>query len=123
MSPQDMDDMPGAMREAARVLQRGGRMCIAVVHPINSAGTFIEHADDSPFVIERSYFEHRRYADTVERDDLPMTFHSRHWTTEDYSRALEAAGLLIERLREIGDPANPRWRRVPLFLHVRALKR
>jgi ubiquinone/menaquinone biosynthesis C-methylase UbiE len=40
MSLQDMDDMPAAIREAARVLEPGGRFCLAVVHPVNSAGTF-----------------------------------------------------------------------------------
>ena len=53
-----------------------------------------------------------------------MTF--RGWTHsfEDYSRALESAGLVIEAVRE--PPGAPeldaRWRRVPMFLMLRALK-
>ena len=36
----DIADMPGAVREAARVLGPGGRFCICVTHPINDAGAF-----------------------------------------------------------------------------------
>ncbi len=122
MSLMDMDDMAGAVREAARVLEPGGRLCIAVVHPLNSAGRFVEKTDDSPFVLEGSYFERRRYDESLERDGLRMTFHSIHWTLEDYLRALTDARLLIEQLREVTDEKHPRWRRAPLFLHVRALK-
>src|SRR6266508_1607388 len=34
MSLGDIDDMAGAVREMARVLEPGGRLCVAVVHPI-----------------------------------------------------------------------------------------
>jgi ubiquinone/menaquinone biosynthesis C-methylase UbiE len=51
MSLQDVDDMPGAVSEIARVLVPGGRACLAVVHPLNSAGAFESHDDDSRFVI------------------------------------------------------------------------
>ncbi len=54
-----------------------------------------------------------------------MTFLDAHRPLEDYFQALEAAGLVVERLREIPDTSDsegaPRWRRVPLFLHIRAL--
>jgi hypothetical protein len=56
-----------------------------------------------------------------------MTFHSRHRPLEVYSQALEAAGLLVEVLREPSVPDNAiaaeasrRWQRLPLFLHMRA---
>jgi len=68
-------------------------------------------------------------ADTVERDGLTMTFHSEHRPVEAYFMALEKAGLLVEALREPGVPESAihseegrRWRRVPLFLHLRALR-
>lgn len=59
-----------------------------------------------------------------------LTFHSEHRPVEAYSRALEAAGLLIEAIREVGAPdsvvaAAPgqrRWQRIPLSLHLRAVK-
>jgi hypothetical protein len=49
-----------------------------------------------------------------------------HRPLEAYSAALESAGLLIERLVEVPDATDPpgdRWRRIPLFLRLRALNR
>ena len=127
MSLQDVDDMPAAVREAARVLEPGGRFCMAIVHPINSAGSFETEAADASFVIKGDYLRAFDYADTIERDGLPMTFHSRHRPLESYSLALEAAGLLVDTLREPPVPDHAvksdrgrRWQRLPLFLHLRA---
>jgi SAM-dependent methyltransferase len=122
MSLQDVDDMNGALHEAARVLEPAGRLVAAVVHPINSAGTFESREPDAPFVIRGSYFERRRYSDAIEREGLRMTFESRHWTLEDYVTAIVDAGFVIEGLREITEPGNPRWSRLPLFLHLRAVR-
>jgi SAM-dependent methyltransferase len=122
MSLQDMDDMRSAVIEVGRVLVPGGRLCLAVVHPINAAGQFESMEDGAPYVIEGSYFERRRYTDTVERDGLSMTFHQGHWTLEDYFSALEAAGLITEAVREPVPGTGRRWDRIPLFLHIRASK-
>jgi SAM-dependent methyltransferase len=125
MSLQDIDDMPAAVRETARVLVPGGRLCLAIVHPINSAGAFETMEPDAAFVIRGSYFEGRRYEDTFERSGLKITFYSEHRPIQDYFAAIEAAGLLVERLVEIPDPKDPpgnRWQRLPLFLHLRAVK-
>jgi ubiquinone/menaquinone biosynthesis C-methylase UbiE len=123
MSLHDVDDMPAAIGEVARVLRPDGRLCAAIVHPINSAGKFAERTPDAPFVIRESYFEPRRYADSVERDGLQMTFTSVHRPLEAYFAALEDAGLVVERLVEVADTTDPpgdRWQRIPLFLHLRA---
>lgn len=127
MSPQDIDDTSAAVHEIARVLQPGGRLCMAIVHPLNSAGRFTGEDADSPFVIKGSYLEERDYADAVERAGLAMTFHSRHRPLEAYFLALEQAGFLVEALREPSIPDHAvatgrgrRWQRVPLFLHLRA---
>ncbi len=122
MSLQDIDDMDAAVREAARILEPGGRFCIAVVHPINSAHVIERERPDAPFVLAHDYFERRRTVDTIERDGLTMTFVSRHRTFEDYFRTIGEAGFLVEAVREIRDPEHQRWRRYPLFLHVRAVK-
>jgi ubiquinone/menaquinone biosynthesis C-methylase UbiE len=123
MSLMDMDDMTGGVREMGRVLEPGGLLVVAVVHPINSAGQFVprQGVDDAPYVIE-SYLGSRLYEDYLERDGLEMTFHSHHHTLEDFSRAFEAGGFLISRVRELYDDENPRWRRVPLFLRLDAVK-
>ena len=65
--------MPSAISEAARVLKPGARFCLAIVHPINSAGTFAGEEADSPFVIAGSYLEPFRYTDDVERGGLAVT--------------------------------------------------
>ena len=126
LSLQDVADLPGAVREAARVLVPGGRLCLAIVHPLNSAGRFAGDAPDSAFVLTGSYLDEYRYSDEVERDGLAMTFHSMHRPLEAYARALEDAGLLIETIREPAWPdahhltRGTGWDRVPMFCFVRA---
>jgi ubiquinone/menaquinone biosynthesis C-methylase UbiE len=118
MSLMDVDDMPGSVAELARVLEPGGRLVLAVVHPINSAHEVDREHPEDRLVLVEDYFDRRRYTDELERDGLRMTFESRHWTLQDYSEALAEAGFKVEALREVGDPQHPRWSRYPLFLHV-----
>jgi SAM-dependent methyltransferase len=119
----DVDDMPGAVREAARVLEPGGRFCICVTHPFMDAGAFESRAPDARFIVEGSYMGKRRFEGTFERAGLTITFRGWCHPLSDYARALEDAGFLIERLREPTHTLeDPRHDRVPLFLHLRALK-
>lgn len=130
MSLMDVDDLQGAVSESARVLEPGGILAMAVTHPINDAGTFESREADSPFVIEASYFGKRPWEDRTERDGLRMHFKGWAYPLEAYASALEQSGLLIEAIREpvpseeLADrlPGYQRWRRVPLFLHLRAVK-
>ena len=128
MTLQDVDDLRGAVAEIARVLEPAGRLVASVVHPINSAGRFESDEATSPFVIEGSYFETRRYSDSIDRGGLAMTFHSLHHSLETYLRAVEDAGLLVEAIREpaVSGPTGmlepDRWGRLPLFLFFRAVK-
>jgi len=115
----DVDDLDGAVAEIARVLEPGGAACLAMVHPLNSAGRF---DDDGRFVISGSYLDAFRYADTVSRDGLNMTFESQHRPIAAYFDALSGAGLVIESLREPTTPNATHWNRLPLFLHLRARK-
>jgi len=126
----DMDQMPLAVAEAARVLEPGGRLCAAIPHPVNSAGGFQGRGADAPFLIEGSYLDAAPADWILDRDGITLTFHSEHRPLEAYSRALEAAALLTEAIREPGAPtaaiaAAPgerRWQRIPMFLHLRAVK-
>ncbi len=130
MTLHDMDRMPEAVAEIARVLQPGGRLCMAIVHPLNSAGAFEARDAAAPFVISGSYLEPAPVTMTVDRGGITMTFHSEHRPLEAYARALEAAGMRIQAIREVGsgveaaarDPAEGRWARIPLFLHLLAVR-
>lgn len=126
----DIEDMPGAVREAERVLKPNGRFCVCVTHPITDIGHFAAREADAPFTVRHSYFGRQTVEDTVERAGLRITFHGWAYPLEDYARAFESAGLLIEALREPaqrddvvgGDPAEARWQRLPMFLFLRLLK-
>jgi SAM-dependent methyltransferase len=129
----DIDNLAGTIQETARVLETGGYLCLAIVHPMNSAGAFAGDSDDSPFVIEGSYLEERRYTDRIARYGLEMTFQSLHRPLEAYARSLEDSAFLIEALREPAAPPEAtdlwgvtsvaRWRRLAGFLWLRATLR
>jgi hypothetical protein len=118
MSLHDMDDLTGAVTQIARVLETGGRLCLAIVHPLNRAP---EALDD--------YFAEHRFADELDLDGLRMTFESIDRPLEAYTRALSRAGFLIEELREpkptaAALAAAPRLAEAakrPYFLHVRCV--
>ena len=126
----DIDAMPQAVSEAARVLGRPGRLCAAIPHPVNTAGGFRVPEAAAPYVISGSYLDPARSDWVFDRGGIRMTFHSEHRPLESYVRALEAGGLLIEAIREpkppghavARDKAAGRWRRIPLFLQLRAVK-
>lgn len=126
----DIDDMPAAVAEISRVLRPSGRLCLAIPHPVSTAGGFTQRDPGAPFVISGSYLDPAPLRSVVERGGIRLTFHSEHRPIEAYMRALEAAGLLTETLREVRapdevtalDPAKRRWQRIPMFLHLRAIK-
>jgi SAM-dependent methyltransferase len=128
----DVADVPAAVAEAARVLEPGGRLCACVTHPFTDAGRWAGDGDDAPFVVESGYLGARPFRDSMERAGLTMTFDGTAYPLEDYARALEAAGLAIEALREPAPAAGAaqvpegggwaRWRRIPMFLMLRAVK-
>ncbi len=121
----DVDNMPRAVKEAARVLCVGGRLCACVTHPFADAGVWESDADDARLVISDSYLEPAAFNVAVQRAGLAMTFDGRRFSLESYARAVEAAGLLIEAIRE---PAAHeaargarRWTRLPMFLFFRTV--
>ncbi|HEY2802488.1 MAG TPA: class I SAM-dependent methyltransferase [Actinomycetota bacterium] len=129
MSFQDVDDLRGAVSEAGRVLEPGGRLCLAIVHPLNSAGEFESLEPDSRFVITGSYRHPSVYEDDVAHDGMEMVFTSAHRPLADYASALFDAGFVIDQICEPTEPLEDdgpdrreRWQRVPLFLHLRGVR-
>jgi SAM-dependent methyltransferase len=116
MSLHDMDDPASAITECARVLEPGGRLCVAIVHPLNR-----------PEEGMADYFEHQHVAVPVESNGLTMTFEAIDRPLEYYTRALQHAGFVIEALREPqpdsatveAEPALAPAARRPFFLHLR----
>ncbi len=119
MSLMNLDDLERGVREAARVLEPAGQLCFSVLHPLFAAGELLDPGDpESPFVITR-YFDAPTKVWKTERGGITMTFHDRVIPISTYAGALEDAGFLLEALREIPSRNRPR---LPLYLHVRAVK-
>jgi ubiquinone/menaquinone biosynthesis C-methylase UbiE len=89
MALHDMPEPPAVIHEIARVLEPGGRLCVAIVHPLNRPPEGLDE-----------YFEEQRFKDVVTRNGLTMTFEGIDRPLESYTRALSAAGFVIEELRE-----------------------
>ena len=125
MSLQNVGPMETTVDEVARVLAPSGRFVIAITHPLNTAGDFASGSDDNdrPYVIEGSWFERRWITRPAVRGGYTMRFHFEHRPLHAYTDALADAGFLIERLRELGEPdPSDKWSRIPLFLHIRAVR-
>ena len=125
-SLQVVGDMPETVREASRVLRRGGSFCACVSHPFSDLGHFLDDDSGPIFAIRPSYFSSQWVEDTVEKDGLPMSFTGWTYTLEDYVDAFERAGLVIQTVREpIPEDSSDRfarWRQIPMFLMIRSSK-
>lgn len=129
MSLQDIADLEAAVAEVARVLVAGGRFCIAIAHPIRSAGNFTSKQADSGFSLT-SYFESRPWPWRTQHTGLQLELPGIHRPLEAYTAALEHERFVIEAMREPQPaheqasihPESARWLRVPCFLHIRAVR-
>jgi SAM-dependent methyltransferase len=109
-----VDDPALAVNEVGRILASGGRLCASIVHPIASAGSWVDHV----FVI-RDYPVARPHEERIGG----LVFANMHYPLESWSRWLEEAGFVIEVLREVPRAYLRGWDRLPMFLYLRALKR
>jgi SAM-dependent methyltransferase len=107
MCLQDVDDLPGSVREMARVLRPGGCVCIALVHPIANCSPDPSTPMDDQYLVSRPYLLPRRMEIRIERGGLAMTFVSMHRPLSAYVGAMADAGLAVTDLREHGDGVVP----------------
>jgi SAM-dependent methyltransferase len=124
---QDVDDLDAVCGEIARVLTPDGVACVAIVHPLASCG-FPDPEGEFQYVAR--YLDVMRNELAVERNGVEFTFHSAHRPIEQYSRAFESAGLVIQAIREpalsadlvVSAPRLSRHLLLPNFLYF-ALRR
>lgn len=125
----DVDDMEEAVAEAARVTSSGGRVCMAIAHPLQGIGDFAGTDRQRRYVIDRPYFEERRLTYWLDEGGSRVALNFRYRPVSAYTSAFERAGLLVESLREPAPPvdAGDRLpdlelrRLLPSFLHIRAI--
>lgn len=125
----NVEDYPGAIREAHRVLAAGGELCMSITHPCFSApvSDWVGGKGRHPrhFAIDR-YFERIAWNDRIAPTFRTPTVR-RHRPLEDYIGGALQAGFV---LRELQEPtatdedlkASPRFEpmtRVPYFLFMR----
>jgi len=123
MSLQDIDDLPRAVKEISRVLADGGKLALAIVHPMYSGGTFSPagKTPDGNFVIQRSYFKPELCISSDSRDSLSVTFYREHRPLQNYVQALLEAGFSIDQLHELTDEDEGKpLHLVPMFLDILA---
>ena len=89
MSLHDMNEPERVIGEIARVLEPGGVLCMAIVHPLNRPAA---HLDD--------YFSDQRFSERLTLKGLTMTFEGVDRPLESYTRALSDHGFVIDELRE-----------------------
>lgn len=120
----DVEDVPTAVREMARVMAPSGSGIIGLVHPFRDRGRFAGAGQDAPFVVDGTYFGRERFEDVFRRAGLEMRFAGWSQPLEAYVDALAAAGLAITGLREprpdlSGAPHLAQDARIPLFLWLK----
>lgn len=116
MSLHDMPHPAAVIKDIARVLEPGGVLCIAIIHPLNRPA---EHFDD--------YFSDQRFTEVITRNGLEMTFEGVDRPLQSYTRALSDNGFVIDELREPRASATAVERasdlapaaKKPYFLHLR----
>lgn len=131
LSIQDINPLPEAIAEAARLLRSGGRLAMVMLHPCFRIPRQSGWGWD-----EGRGLKYRRLDSYLSPLAVPMQQHERgatrsyHRPLGDYVAALNAAGLALTQIREVADMPGEKdsradrraAREFPLFLGMRAEK-
>ena len=132
MSLMDVEDYPGAVAEAHRVLRAGGELLMSITHPcfMPPVSHWVkDQAGQARFFAVDRYFDRGGWEERITpRFTAPVI--RRHRPLEDYVTAALEAGFALRELREptvTGDDLkkSPRfWKlqRIPYFLFLRWVK-
>jgi SAM-dependent methyltransferase len=107
MSLLDIDDLESAINEIGRVLQPGGSLVAAIVHPAISTYEPSDLRTDTAR-LPAPYLTSRQYRDDVtSKHGVRMVFTSVHRPIQAYLGPLFKQGLVISDFREGGDGPLP----------------
>jgi SAM-dependent methyltransferase len=105
----DVDDFEGLLREAARVLRKGGRLVYVGLHPcfIGPHSRFVA-ADEVP-TLHPGYRERRRYTEApgISPAGLRARVGAVHVPLGEFIQGFLDTGFQLERFEEIGDRQYP----------------
>jgi len=124
----DVPDLDGHLGELARVLRPGGTLVVAILHPICVAGFPL--GDGFGTFALGDYLAEEPMEWTSTRNEASIAYRFWRRPVSTYLTVLGAAGLAVVEAREPTPssglvarlPEATQWTRVPLFLHLRAVK-
>ncbi len=124
----DVEDLPGTLREACRVLKHGGRVYASVLHPCfdgnHEQGIGRQGHGENREVVVKNYFEPATWEAPLYQGTIPVLW--RHRTLTEYVSAFADSGLRILRLWEPRPnahqheqaPVMAKWlNKIPLYLY------
>ncbi|MGE7825714.1 class I SAM-dependent methyltransferase [Paenibacillus sp. NPDC093718] len=119
-----LQDIERVFRFIYQSLKPNGRFVFSVEHPVITS-TLQPSGIRTNWVVDNYFIEGYR-----EQQWLGGTVHKYHRTVEDYFRAVQEAGFIVEQLREsspvrehfINEETYERRRRIPLFLFLAGRK-